>query len=87
MDKVKRLIRAGASISGAIREALIQNGLTISAFADKYKRNRQNMNQVIAGSRAPTDDDLTAFTKELGGDAADWRVLLHEAGRPAPVTS
>ena len=87
MDKVKRLIKAGASISGAVREALTQNGLTISRFADKHGRNRQNMSAVIAGSRAPTDGDVAALISELGGTEVEWKALLHEAGRPIAAVS
>lgn len=83
MDKVKRLIRAGASISGAIRETLAQNGLTISSFADKYGRSRQNMTSIINGTRSPAEDDVSALVSELGGTATEWRVILHEAGRPS----
>jgi hypothetical protein len=87
MDKVKRLIDAGASISGAIREALSLNGLTVSAFADKYGRNRANMTSVIAGARAPSKADLKALVAELGGSDIEWRVILHEAGRPTAAVA
>jgi plasmid maintenance system antidote protein VapI len=82
MDKVKKLVDAGATISGAIREVLSQNGLSITAFADKYERNRPNMTSVIAGSKAPTEDDIKALVAELGGEPEEWKVLLFEAGRP-----
>ena len=82
MDKVKQLVSAGASISGAIREMLDQNGLSISKFADKYTRNRANMTSVISGSRTPTKEDIEALVTELGGEPDEWKVLLHEAGRP-----
>ena len=87
MEKVKRLVKAGSTVSGAIKELLSQSGLTVSAFSDKYARNRSNMNQVVMGTRAPTDADLEAFVAEFGGTAGDWRELLHEAGRPTAAAS
>lgn len=87
MDKVKKLVTAGASIPGAIREALDQNGLSIAAFAEKYDRPRTNLTSVLNGTRAPNDDDVAALISELGGAADEWRELLHEAGRPAAKAS
>lgn len=83
MDKVKKLVAAGASIPGAIREALSQNGLTVAAFAEKYDRPRTNLTSVLSGTRAPTDLDLDALISELGGAADEWRKVLHDAGDPA----
>ncbi|MEX1185341.1 MAG: hypothetical protein WEA80_01970 [Gemmatimonadaceae bacterium] len=87
MEKVKRLVEAGSTVSGAIKELLSQSGLTVAGFSDKYDRNRSNMNQVVMGTRAPTDADLDAFVSEFGGTPADWRELLHEAGRPTARAS
>jgi hypothetical protein len=85
MDKIKKLVRAGSTIPGAIREVLSQKELSLAAFCDKHERNRQNMSMIIAGGRAPAQADVDALIAELGGTDAEWRELLHEAGRPATV--
>lgn len=85
MKNIKRLIDAGSSITGAIKEVLSQRGLTVSAFAKNYERNPNNMISAIAGTRAPSPGDLKALMRELGGTEAEWLELLHEAGRPANV--
>jgi hypothetical protein len=82
MTKIKELVRAGSTISGAIREVLSQNGLSTAAFCDKYGRNRQNMSAIFGGTRAPVQADVDALIEELGGTDAEWREMLHEAGRP-----
>ncbi len=88
MDKVKRLVKAGATIPGAIQDVLRQLGFpTVTAFAEKYDRDRSNMTRVIQGTRAPTQADVDALLLELGGTDAEWRELLHEAGRPSKVAS
>lgn len=88
MDKVKRLVEAGATISGAITDVLVQQGFpTISAFANKYDRDRSTMGNVIAGRRTPSAADLDALISELGGTESEWRELLHEAGKPVPAVS
>lgn len=83
MDKIKKLVRAGSTIPGAIREVLSQLDLSLASFSDKHERNRQNMSMVISGSRAPAQADVDALIKEMGGTETEWRELLHEAGRPA----
>ncbi len=80
MDKVKKLIAAGASISGAITESL---GMSIAAFADKHERNATVMSSILSGSRAPSEADVEALVAELGGTPAEWRHLLWLAGKPA----
>jgi hypothetical protein len=83
MDKVKRLVKAGATITGAIQDVLRQQGFpTVTAFADRYHRDRSNMTRVILGTRAPAQADVDALIAELGGTDLEWRQLLHEAGRP-----
>lgn len=87
MENIKRLIDAGSTISGAIKEVLSQKGLSVSEFARKYERNPNNMIAAIVGSRAPSPDDVKALIAELGGTEAEWLLLLHEAGRPAVKAS
>lgn len=84
MDKVKNLIAAGSSIPGAIKEALSQNGLSVARFASKYGLNRVETSNVINGSVRASDRYVSALIAELGGDAFEWRVLLHRAGAPVP---
>lgn len=87
MENIKRLIEAGSTISGAIKEVLSQKGLSISAFAKKYERNANNMINAIAGTRAPSPGDVEALIAELGGTEFEWRELLHEAGKPTARAS
>jgi hypothetical protein len=85
VEKIKRLIKAGSTIPGAIKEVLSQNGLSVAAFAKKHERNPNNMNSVITGTRAPAAGDVEALIAELGGTDIEWRQLLHDAGRPTNV--
>lgn len=87
MKNIKRLVEAGSTISGAIKEILSQRELSISAFAKKYERNPNNMINVIGGARAPSPGDVEALIAELGGTEIEWRELLHEAGRPTARAS
>ena len=84
MDKVKRLIKAGASIPGAIREAL---GMTVEEFSAKYDRPPTHVSAVINGKRAPVEADIDAFVAAQGGTPDEWRELLWLAGRPANASS
>lgn len=79
MEKIKKLVRAGSSIPGAIRECLPQSA---RAVALKYGRPYTNFSAVIIGKRAPTDADIAVLIAELGGTETEWRELLHEAARP-----
>ncbi len=88
MKKVKRLIEAGASISDAIVVALRNEGFpTITAFAEKYERDRSNMTHVINATRPPSDADVEALISVFGGTEIEWRELLHEAARPTARAS
>ena len=84
MERVKRLIEAGSSITGAIREAL---GMPTTEFADKYRLPRSSTREVLNAGRRPTDAQLDALVEELGGTREEWRVLLWEAGRPTAAAS
>ena len=84
MDKVRKLVQAGSSIPGAIKESL---GMTVAEFALKHSRPRVSIGQVILGRKIPTDADVRALIAELGGTADEWRELLHEAGRPMAKAS
>lgn len=79
MDKVKKLMAAGSSIPGAIRECLPGS---VRAIALRHGRNYNNFADAINGKRAPTDADVAALIAELGGSEREWKELLHEAGRP-----
>jgi plasmid maintenance system antidote protein VapI len=84
VDKVKRLIDAGSSITGAIKESL---GQPVAEFADTHGLPRTHISAVINGARRPTSDDIAALITELGGTEDEWRQLLWEAGRPVKVAS
>lgn len=79
MDKVRRLITAGATIPEAIKVAL---KMSIAEFSLKHGRNRVSTAAVIRGALAPNAADIAALQAELGGTEQEWRELLHEAGRP-----
>jgi hypothetical protein len=87
VENIKRLVEAGSTISGAIKEVLAQRELSISAFAKKYARNPNNMTSAICGTRAPSPGDVDALIAELGGTDFEWRELLHEAGKPTARAS
>lgn len=82
MDRVKKLIRAGARTQTAIREAL---GMTLTAFADKYGIPRSLAQQHITGRLRPSDATIAGLIAELGGTEAEWRELFWQAAKPAPV--
>jgi plasmid maintenance system antidote protein VapI len=84
MIKVRKLVIAGSSIPGAIKECL---GMSVAEFALKHSRPRVSIGQVILGRRAPSEADIAALIAELGGSPDEWRELLHEAGRPVAKAS
>lgn len=79
MDKVKKLMAAGMSLSAAIKEAL---GMSITSFADKHRLHRSITSEVINLDRAPRLDQCAALATELGGSAFEWAELLWEHARP-----
>lgn len=84
MEKVKKLVRAGSSIPGAIRECLPGS---LRQLAMKHGRNYRNLAGAMSGKKAPTDAEVAFFIAELGGTDQEWRELLHEAGRPVARTA
>lgn len=82
MQKVKRLIDAGASIPGAIKEAL---GMPLTEFADKHALPRGTTSEVVNGGRRPTETQVQALIAELGGTPEEWRDLLWRAAKPVHV--
>lgn len=84
MEKVKKLVEAGASIPAAIKEGLAQAGCpTIADFAAKHGLVRASVANHINGTVRATDDTVAALVAELGGDPDDWRELLWLAAKPA----
>lgn len=81
MDKIKKLIAAGASHRTAIKESL---GMTVSAFAEKKGLPRATLSDTLGGRIRPTDAIVQAFVEELGGTPDEWRMLLWESARPVP---
>ena len=87
MEKVRRLIGAGAPISDAIKVALKNEGFeTVTAFAEYYGRGIPRITQTINATRRPCDADLKALIAVLGGTDIEWRILLHEAARPKAIS-
>lgn len=80
MDKVQKLIRAGASIPTAVKEAL--SPMTLTEFADKHGLPRPAVSNAINGNISPSDDLVAALVAELGGDPDDWRQLIWQAAKP-----
>lgn len=84
MDKVKKLIEAGASVPTAIKESL---GMGVSDFADKHGLQRPVLSDVINGNRRAPDAYVDALVKDLGGTVDEWRELLWLAGKPVPASA
>lgn len=84
MDKVKKLVRAGASIPTAIKESL---GMSVVDFADKHDLPRAAVSNAINGNVRPSEPLVAALVAELGGTPDDWRLLLWEAARPEKLTA
>jgi hypothetical protein len=83
MDQVKKLIRAGASIPTAVKEALALNGLpSVQAFANKHDLDRSRVASHFNGGARPDEGTLSALSLELGGTVDEWRELLWLAGKP-----
>lgn len=84
MDKVKKLVEAGASIPMAIRDSL---GMSLAAFAEKYELPRSSITNHVNGTVRATDDTIAALIAELGGTPDEWRELLWLAGKPSSVSA
>jgi plasmid maintenance system antidote protein VapI len=83
MEKVKKLIEAGARVGVAIREALLTDrNLTVAGLAEKYSLNEKAVSNAINGNVRATDGVLSALVAELGGTADSWRMLLWHAAKP-----
>jgi hypothetical protein len=84
MDKVKRLIEAGASIPTAIKESL---GMSVADFARKHQLVRASVANHINGTVKAADETVAALVAELGGTEAEWREILWLASKPAPIAA
>lgn len=84
MVQVKKLVDAGATVSGAIKDLLLQKDppLTVEGFADKYSVPRGTTSEVINLRKLPTEAQTNALISEFGGDAHEWSVFLWEQSRP-----
>jgi len=79
MERVNKLIEAGASIPTAIKEAL---GMSVTDFAEKHDLDRPTVSAQINGSVRAGADTINALIAELGGTEAEWVELLWRASRP-----
>lgn len=77
MEKVKRLVEAGARLSTAVQEALAPR--TYAQVALERGVNRSNLISALNGGRAATDREVEALVAELGGTPEEWRLLLADA--------
>lgn len=85
MEKVKKMVEAGTSITGAIKEALAQNGLkTVTEFAVKYSLNRSSVSNHLNATVRADVGTLDALSQELGGTPFEWAQLLWQAMKPEP---
>jgi plasmid maintenance system antidote protein VapI len=82
MDKVKTLVASGTRIGFAIRQALLERDLTVTAFAEKYQLNEKAVSSAIHGSVRATEAVLESLSKELGGTPDEWRLLIWHASKP-----
>jgi plasmid maintenance system antidote protein VapI len=82
MDKVKALLKAGASASLAIREAL---GMNLTQFAERHGLRREAVTDQVNGVRRPTPEVIHALSTDLGGSEEEWRALLWVASKPDKV--
>jgi plasmid maintenance system antidote protein VapI len=73
MEKVKKLVEAGAPIPEAIRVAL---GMPVSAFALRYGLPRSSVANHLNATVRATDETIAALVQELGGTSDEWRELL-----------
>jgi plasmid maintenance system antidote protein VapI len=84
MEKVRKLIEAGARAGVAIRETLFSDrSLTLAGFAAKYELPEKSVSNAINANVRPTDALVEALSTELGGSADEWKMLLWEAARPS----
>lgn len=79
MEKVKKLVRAGASIPTAIKECL---GRPVTTFADDHELPRAAVSNAINGNVKPSEPLIAALIEEMGGTEAEWRDLLWRAAKP-----
>lgn len=82
MEKVKKLIKAGARVGVAIRECLVDRDLTVQTFAAKYGLNEKSVSNSINANVKSTDALVEALSSELGGSPDEWKMLLWQAARP-----
>jgi hypothetical protein len=88
MEKVKKMVEAGTSITGAIKEALAQNGLkTVTEFASKYSLNRASVSNHLNATVRADDATLAALADELGGHPNEWAELLWLAAKPEKASA
>lgn len=77
MEKVKRLLAAGATLSEAVKSALAPRSL--SRVALERGVNLSELSSSLSGSRLVSDRIIGAMIAELGGTADDWRQMFSDA--------
>lgn len=83
MDRVKELLAAGVSLPDAVRMALKEREVSVSAFADRHDIARSIASEQLNLDRFPRTAFCQALEAELGGAADEWALLFWENGRPA----
>jgi plasmid maintenance system antidote protein VapI len=88
MEKVRKLIEAGARTGVAIREALlVDRQLTVAAFAEKHDLPEKSVSNGINGNVRATEALCAALSTELGGEPAEWATLLWNASKPSTLVA
>lgn len=75
MEKVKRAVAAGVSLSAAVRDALAP-GTSIRSVAFEHQVPRKDLSEILNGVRDPQPRELEILIGVLGGTATDWYDLV-----------
>lgn len=81
MDIVKAALKRGATLGGAVRAALVEQGSSLNKFAVKHGVDRSNLASGLSGNRAMSDREIEALITEFGGTADEWKEVLLDAVR------
>lgn len=73
VEQVKQFLRAGASFSGALREALAGRGVpSFNALCAANGLRKPEFSSMVTGNHVPSDSQLAALIDTLGGTRQEW---------------
>lgn len=78
MDKVKKLLAAGADLPMALRQAL---GVTFNEFCETNSLDRTWFSLVVNARAVPNEQILSSLSAQLGGSPEEWLALWFECAR------